>query len=108
MKTINDSRVMTVSGLCLGTSPANSGTIESVFFDEAVGQKIIVEELTTPETLKLDLLLQTKTLSDKVKSHADRLRSWLILCLSLSCLDEILFDVDGCQSIESCRTETSL
>jgi hypothetical protein len=47
--------------LFLGTSP-----VESVFFDEALPQKIIVQELTTPETIKLDLLIQTKTLSDKV------------------------------------------
>ncbi len=51
---------------CLGTSPANSCTGESVFFDEPVQQKIIVQELTTPETIKLDLLIQTKTLSEKV------------------------------------------
>ncbi len=49
----------------LGTS---SGTIESVFFDEPVPQKIIVQELTTPETIRLDLLIQTKTLSEKVNS----------------------------------------
>ncbi len=52
--------------LYLGTSSANSYTIESVFFDEPIPQKIIVQELTTPETIKLDLLIQTKTLSDKV------------------------------------------
>jgi hypothetical protein len=52
--------------LYLGTSPANSGIIESIFFDEPVAQKITVEELSTPETIKLDLLLQTKTLSEKV------------------------------------------
>jgi hypothetical protein len=53
--------------LYLGTSPANSGTIESVVFDETIPQKIIVQELTTPETIKFDLLIQTKTLSEKVK-----------------------------------------
>ena len=51
----------------LGTSPTNSYAVESVFFDEVNPQKIIVQELTTPETLKLDLLIQTKTLSEKVK-----------------------------------------
>lgn len=50
----------------LGVSPDNSGTGESVFLDESVPQKIVVQELTTPETLKLDLLLQTKILADKV------------------------------------------
>ncbi|CAF2761299.1 unnamed protein product [Rotaria sp. Silwood2] len=50
------------------SSPANSGTVESVFFDEPVPQKIIVQELTTPETIKLDLLIQTKTLIEKMKS----------------------------------------
>ena len=49
-----------------GASPADSGTIESVFFDEATAQQITIHELSTPETVKLDLLLQTKTLSDKV------------------------------------------
>lgn len=53
-----------------GSSPANSGTIESVFFDENLPEKIIaVQQLTTPETLKLDLLLQTKSLSEKVKEN---------------------------------------
>ena len=47
-----------------GTSPANSG---SVFFDESVPEKISVQQLTTPESIKLDLLLQTKSLSEKVK-----------------------------------------
>ncbi|CAF0915074.1 unnamed protein product [Adineta steineri] len=49
-------------------SPANSGTIESIFFDESVPQTIIVQELTTPETVKLDLLHQTKSLGGKMKS----------------------------------------
>ncbi|CAM2724500.1 unnamed protein product [Rotaria socialis] len=48
------------------TSP--SGTVESVFFDESPQQKIIVQELTTPETVRLDLLIQTKTLAEKMKS----------------------------------------
>jgi hypothetical protein len=59
----------------LGTSPADSGTIESVFFDEPVPHKIIVQELTTPETVKLDLLIQTKTLSEKVNS-----KFWKLYC----------------------------
>ena len=88
----------------LGTSPANSGTIESVFFDEVVTHKIVVQELTTPETLKLDLLLQTKTLSDKVKGDIDYLRHRPIRSL----LDEVFFDVDERQSTESGRAETSL
>ena len=51
----------------LGASPTNSGTIESVFFDEVVPQKVIVEEVTTtPETFQLDLTIQTKSLANKV------------------------------------------
>ncbi|CAF4818567.1 unnamed protein product, partial [Rotaria magnacalcarata] len=45
-----------------------SGTVESVFFDESPPRKIIVQELTTPETVRLDLLIQTKTLAEKMKS----------------------------------------
>jgi hypothetical protein len=52
--------------LFLGISPANSGTNESLFFDEAVPQQVIVQQLTTPETSELHLLIQTKTLGDKV------------------------------------------
>jgi hypothetical protein len=50
-----------------GVSPANSGTIESVYFDEVGPKKIFVQELTTPETWKLDLLIETKGLGEKVK-----------------------------------------
>jgi hypothetical protein len=50
-----------------GVSPANSGTIESVYFDEVEPKKIFVTELTTPETWKLDLLIETKGLGEKVK-----------------------------------------
>jgi len=53
--------------LYLGTSPAYSGTVESIYFDEVVPEKTAVEEITTPETLKLDLLLGTKSLGDKVR-----------------------------------------
>jgi hypothetical protein len=53
--------------LYLGISPAYSGTIESVYFDEVIPEKPVVEEITTPETLKLDLLLETKSLRDKVR-----------------------------------------
>ncbi|CAF3740085.1 unnamed protein product [Rotaria sp. Silwood1] len=56
------------NGEFASSSPANSGTVESVFFDEPTSQKIIVQELTTPETIKLDLLIQTKTLIEKMKS----------------------------------------
>ncbi|UJR31845.1 hypothetical protein I4U23_019321 [Adineta vaga] len=49
-------------------SPTNSATAESVIFDESVPQTITVQELTTPETIKLDLLIQTKTLGGKMKS----------------------------------------
>ena len=48
-------------------SPANSAAAESVFFDETVPQTITIQELTTPETIKLDLLIQTKTLGGKVE-----------------------------------------
>ncbi|CAF1536499.1 unnamed protein product [Adineta ricciae] len=51
-----------------GVSPANSAAAESVFFDETVPQTITIQELTTPETIKLDLLIQTKTLGGKMKS----------------------------------------
>ncbi|CAF1963921.1 unnamed protein product [Rotaria magnacalcarata] len=49
-------------------SASPSGTVESVFFDESPPRKIIVQELTTPETVRLDLLIQTKTLAEKMKS----------------------------------------
>ena len=60
--------------LSSGASPADSGTIESVFFDEPTAQQITVHELSTPETVKLDLLLQTKTLSEKVTGRHCRWR----------------------------------
>ena len=52
--------------LFLGVSPANSGTVESLVFDDTVPQPSIVNELTTPKPAKLDLLIQTKTLGNKV------------------------------------------
>jgi hypothetical protein len=52
----------------LGVSPTNSGTIESVFFDEVVPQKVIVEEVTT--TPELDLTIQTKSLGNKVNEFS--------------------------------------
>lgn len=57
------SSIKFIISIYLGTSPANSGTIESVFFDEPISQKIIIKS----DTIKLDILLQTKTLSEKVK-----------------------------------------
>ncbi|CAF4689622.1 unnamed protein product, partial [Rotaria sp. Silwood1] len=62
------SNTTTTTTAVKSSSPANSGTVESVFFDEPTSQKIIVQELTTPETIKLDLLIQTKTLIEKMKS----------------------------------------
>jgi hypothetical protein len=53
--------------LYLGISPSYSGTVESVYFDEVVPEKTIPKEIITPETLKLDLLLGTKSLGDKVR-----------------------------------------
>lgn len=58
----------------LGASPANSGTADSVFFDESAPQTITVQELTTPETIKLDLLIQTKTLGGKVLDESPPIR----------------------------------
>ncbi|CAF0997942.1 unnamed protein product, partial [Didymodactylos carnosus] len=42
--------------------------VSSVFFDEIIPQRITVQELSTPETIKLDLLIQTKNLSEKMRS----------------------------------------
>ncbi|CAF3668398.1 unnamed protein product [Rotaria sordida] len=66
--TTSNTTTATTTAVKSSSSSANSGTIESVFFDEPIPQKIIVQELTTPETIKLDLLIQTKTLIEKMKS----------------------------------------
>jgi hypothetical protein len=47
-------------------SSGNSCTLESVFYDEIVRQKTIEQQLTIPETVKLDLLIRAKTLGDNV------------------------------------------
>ncbi len=52
--------------LFLGMSSGNSCTLESVFYDEILRQKTIEQQLTIPETVKLDLLIRTKTLGDNV------------------------------------------
>ncbi|UJR14864.1 hypothetical protein I4U23_001849 [Adineta vaga] len=49
-------------------SSANSCTIDSVFYDENVSQKNCTQNLAIPETVKLDLLIQSKTLGDNMKS----------------------------------------
>lgn len=72
-----------------------------MFFDEVIPQKIIVQELTTPETLKLDLLIQTKTLSEKVNRNRERDENDILKLNFIShFIDAIISNVDGCQSVE--------
>lgn len=88
----------------LGPSTANSYTAESVFLDEPIAQKIVVQELTTPETLKLDLLIQTKTLSEKVNKRKNvALRSHLS-----AFIDESISYIDGRESTEFSGAATSV
>ncbi|CAF3687443.1 unnamed protein product [Adineta steineri] len=49
-------------------SSGNSCTVDSVFYDETTSQKNFGQELLIPETVKLDLLLHTKTLGNNMKS----------------------------------------
>lgn len=77
-------------------SSANSCTIDSVFYEENSSQKSSVQNLPIPETVTLDLLIQSKTLGDNVSSRDNRFLINLFFAV-----DEIISDVDDRKSSQS-------